>query len=174
MSAWLDFGLSAGMDLLKAGMGYMQAKQQADSDKAWARYHNALIRLQTSENLNNISEQREMNREASLKQGMQIKQAQYTTEASATVAAAAAGVQGRSVDQTMNQIDTNAAEAESNRLRQLQWQNNAFESQRRATVLQAQASMETPKSDPSPWQYVGNALVDIGKLWKDDSKALRL
>lgn len=172
MGAWLDFGMQAGLDVLKAGAGFFAAQKQAESDKKWQQYHNALVRMQYGAEFNAIAEQREQTREASMKQGLQIKTAAYTTEASATVAAAAAGVQGRSVDQVTGQIETNAAEATSNVERQLQWQNNAFETAHVNAAMQRDSNIQSKPPDADPWKFIAQGLGDLTKLWKDNSKAL--
>jgi hypothetical protein len=135
----------------KAGASFIGGLLEAREKRAWQRYNNAMVRIADAQNQNAITTNTNLAIERSTNQQYNIEVSNYTTSAQAEVAAAAAGVEGRSVNQTMFQIDANAAKAQSNRLSDLRAQLLSFENQRRTSAFQAAQQIDyTNHSGPNP------------------------
>lgn len=117
---WM-FAAQAAMSALSAASQYKADKAQAKAQQAFQKYRNTMTRLSDGVNQNAITTNELLMREASAEQGVQIAQQGLFDTARVEVSAAAAGVKGRSVNQTM--LDTNRDIAVRERQRQVSLDN---------------------------------------------------
>jgi hypothetical protein len=162
-----------GLSLLKNGLGFIAAQREAKAAKAWQAYRNKMVRLADGQNQNVITTNSNMARERSAEAAFAISRSKLTTEGSAAVAAAAMGVEGRSVDMVQFDIGRNAAYAQQQRLDDLNMEMEGFRNQRRQSAMQAIQNIDlSPIPKPNPASYMLGFTTDIAKLWQDQRKAL--
>lgn len=148
---WNNMGMEMGLSALKSGASFIGAMQEAKSKRAWQQYNNAMTRLADGQNQNAITTNVNMAIERSTIQGFEIERSEYQTRGAAEAAAAAAGVSGRSVNQTLFQVERSAAVAQHTRMYDLQGQLLGFEQQRQQSAFQtAQQIDHTYIPNPSP------------------------
>ena len=155
----MDMGLS----VVKGVTSFLAQRDEAKSKRAWQRYKNTMLNISGGRAKNALVANQNMAVERSSMQAVEIDKSEYTTLASAEVAAAAAGVEGRSVNQTMFQIQANAASAQAARERDLTAQLLGFQQQRENVDMQV--AMQTDIT-PIPTPNVASTLLGIGtELW---------
>lgn len=121
---------NAGLNALSGFMSYQGDKAQAKAQKAWQAYHNTMTELGNAVNQNAITTNELLANQAFADQAMQIKRGSIFAQAKVEVAAAAAGVKGRSVNQAMFDVQRNAASREYARQVSLKNAQLAFDQQR--------------------------------------------
>lgn len=99
--------------------GYFAQNNQSKLERAWQEYNNTMARLTGAMNQNVITNNEVLASQALATQGIQLQQQETLTASKGEVSAAAAGVAGRSVDQTIMNIHANAANVERQREIQL-------------------------------------------------------
>ncbi|QPC44932.1 hypothetical protein HW532_20865 [Kaustia mangrovi] len=140
-----------GLNLFKHGASFIAGQQEAEAKRAWQKYNNAMVRLADAQNQNAITTNRNLAIERSTEQGFQIERSEYVTKAAAEVAAAAIQTEGRSVNQTLFQIESNAAHAQARRKADLEAQFAAFDHQRMTSAFQAAQQIDySIIPEPSP------------------------
>ena len=131
--------------------GFIAKSKQAKSDKRWQKYNNAMVKLQDSMNQNVLTTNENISREATLEKRFQIRRSEYQTTATATVAAAASGTIGRSVNSVLHDIHKNAAEADANAAQDFELQKLQIDEQRKQSGMSAQMQLDLREiRGPSP------------------------
>lgn len=160
------FGFQAmdmGLSVAKNVTSFIAQSQEARSKRAWQRYKNAMLRISGGQAQNAINTNQNMAVDRSSIQAFEIDKSEFSTLASAEVAAAAADVTGRSVNQTMFQIQGNAASAQAARERDLAAQLLGFQQQRQQVEMQV--AMQTDIT-PIPSPSVASTVLGLGSdLW---------
>jgi hypothetical protein len=173
--SWFDFGLSVGVDLLKAGFGYQAAKKEAKIQKQWQEYHNTMVRLADAQNQNAITANRSMAHDASAAKAFAIDRSEMVTEGAVEVSAASMGVTGRSVNMAIFDVQRNAAYAQQARIDDLKMQDNQFNQQRRQSAFSAVQNMDfSPIKQPNIGDYISGFATDLSKLWSANKASLKL
>lgn len=151
--------LSLGLNVLGAYSSYQADKAAAKAQKAWQAYSNTMARLSDGLNQNAITTNEIFSERAFAEQAIGIKQSNILADAQAEVSAAAAGVKGISVDDVMQDINRNAANAESKRQDDLVASRLAFDQQRQSSAMSA-AMKQDYSYIPSPklGSYLLNAV----------------
>lgn len=164
--AWSQFAMEAGGSALQHGLSFITAQREAKSRKRWQDFRNRMLRFANAEQQNTITLNERMTIQRSAMEAKAIKDSARLTGASTAVAAAAAGVSGRSVVQTMNQVRRNASMAEQRRELDLRQQLLGYQTQRESMNMQV---VQQTEYDPIPKptgaaQLMGFA-QDLGGLW---------
>jgi hypothetical protein len=148
---WSHQGMELGLAGLKAGTSFISGLQEAKAARAWQKYNNAMLRISNGQNQNAINVNQNMAVERSTIQGFEIERSEYVTRAAAEAEAAATGTEGRSVNQTLFQIDRNAAVARHQRAADLKAQILGFDQQRMNSAFQTATQIDhTYIPNPSP------------------------
>lgn len=134
--------LMAGQSMLSSIQGYQAEKAQYKASMAWQKYSNTMIRLSDSINQNAITTNSIFAQDQSIFEEQQIQEGSIGALAQAEVGAAAAGVKGRSVNQSMLDIKRNAANRENERVINLRNQFIAFDQQRLQSRFSAEQSQD--------------------------------
>lgn len=163
---------SLGNSAAKAGGSFISDYFKAKNDRAWQKYRNAMVQISRSQNANAITLNENMAMERSAASAYNIKLSEYKTKAKAQVAAAAAGIEGGSVNQVMFQLDTNAARAQSNRKADLDAQLLGFQNAKMSNDFQAMQTMDYAKI-PSPSPLLA-MLGFASDLWNTDEDTKQL
>jgi hypothetical protein len=156
---WYLQAAKMGLNFLSAGMSYNADKERSKAQQAWQAYSNTMVSLSDAVNQNAITKNEILANEAFADQAIQNQKSGLISEAHVEVAAAAAGVKGRSVNQAMLDVQRNTANQEYQRQRSLRNANLAFDQQRLQSGLSAK--MQTDSSyipTPSGSSYFLNAL----------------
>lgn len=128
---WTALAMNVGSSLLQYGAESAQAKAQ----RMWQAYSNKMTRLSDANNQNAITQNEVMTMRSYVDQAIDIKQDALSTAGSITVSAAAAGVKGRSVNQTLFDAARSASVAEGRRQMALQDAFLSFDQQRRQSAF---------------------------------------
>lgn len=137
---------------------------QWTAQKAWQNYSNTMVRLSDSVNQNAITTNEILSQRAFADQALKIKQGSMVAQARTEVAAAAAGVKGRSVNQAMFDVQRNAANRERERQDGFVAANLAFDQQRLQSSMGAQMQQDysyLPKPKSSTY-YLDAAIQSAG------------
>lgn len=101
---------------LASSIGQFYAQDtQTGAQKAWQAYNNTMARMSGAMNQNAITTNEVLATNSLANQGIQLQQKDTLDAAQAEVSAAAAGVAGNSVTQTINSIHAQASELEKQR-----------------------------------------------------------
>ena len=160
---WLDMGLS----LAQGITGFIQSSREAKYKKALQEYNNTMVNLANAQNQNAITTNQNFAVEASLAQQFEIERSLYTTTGEAEVAAAATDTAGRSVNQTLYQVQRSADEAQSKRMSELESQLAAFGQQRINSSMQALQQIDNSFiPSPNPVTSMLGIATDLYKIQK--------
>lgn len=147
--------------------GFIAASKQAAADRAWQKYNNTMVRLSNAINQNALTTNENINREATLEKRYAIRKSEYTTLASANVAAAASGTIGRSVNSVMHDIKRNAALADADAAQEFEYAKLSVDEQRRQSGMQAQMQLDLRKiQGPNPIALALGIAGATQDLWK--------
>lgn len=102
-------------DLLAAGAQYQGDAATSKAKRAWQKYSNTMLSLSNAMQQNSITTNQLLASDAFTNQAIQLKKEGIMTSAATEVAAAAAGVKGRSVNLAMRDVKRNAANREAER-----------------------------------------------------------
>lgn len=161
---WWMMAAQAGMSFMQAGQQLAADKAQYKARKAWQTYSNTMVRLSDSMNQNAITTNEIIAQSAFAEQALGIKRSSILTQAKSEVAAAAAGVKGRSVNQSMIDIQRNAAARETERQTSLSNANLAFDQQRLQSRMSAEMQQDyTYLPKPNPATYYLNAAMQTAQ-----------
>jgi hypothetical protein len=164
---WSDLALSGGLALLRTGMSYSQASEDAKSKQAWQSYKNTMTQLSNANNQNILTTNANIARDSSSEQAFQISRSEYLTTAQAEVSAAASGVGGRSVNDVLFDVERNASSAQAARQRDLNSQYLQIDNQRQQSNFQTAMQMDySPIPQPNPATYMLNFASDVTKLYQ--------
>lgn len=156
---WTDFQLQAGLSGMKAVGSFIVKSRQYKSDKAWQQYNNKMTRLQNAQNQNNLTANEGMLIERTVREKHNIALSEYKTKASATVAAAAVGAEGNSVDMVLMDIGRNADRAEARIATDFRYSIESIRNQQDASNLQTEMQIDYT-SLPKP--NLASSLLDFG------------
>ena len=129
--------IMTGMQALSSISSYGADKDQSKAQRVWQQYSNTMTDLSDAMMQNAITQNEVMALEASTDLGMDIQTDSLEAEGMAEVAAAAAGVKGRTVRQAKLDISRSASIAEGRRTRSLANQFLSFDQQRRTSRMTA-------------------------------------
>jgi len=171
--SWFDSfdnlqGLQEGMNFLSAGTKYMADKEEASAKKKWQAYANSMTNISNAINQNAISVNETNAVRTAVDTNANIQKGSLLYSAKAAVMASAAGVQGKSVNQTVLDIQANAAQRESNNQIDLQNKLQDFSQQRQESMMKAKEAQNydfIPKPDAST--YLFGAMMQNMKLGLD-------
>lgn len=144
---WLNMGLSFAQGIT----GFIQSSREQKYRQKLQEYNNKMVRLADAQNQNAITTNQNIAVEASVAKQFAIERQNYLTQGEADVAAAATDTAGRSVNQTLYQVQRSADEADSVRQRELEHQLAAFRQQRLNSSMQAMQQLDysyIPKANP--------------------------
>lgn len=128
---------AAGMQVLGAIGQYKADKANAKAARAIQEYKNKMLSISNALNQNAITTNTTLAIQQSARQAVYMRADELSTLGSTAVAAAAAGVRGRSVNQTLLAVQRNAGLQEAQRSTDLQQQFLQFDQQRLSSSLDA-------------------------------------
>lgn len=158
---WLQAGLKAADGITS----FITANRDAKYRKKLQEYNNAMTMLANAQNQNAITTNQNAAVERSVMEQFNIERSRYTTIAQAEVSAAASDTAGRSVNQTLYQIERSAEEADGNRMADLEMQLAGFQQQRLNSSMQANQQIDysfIPR--PNPVTSMLGIATDIYKV----------
>jgi hypothetical protein len=146
--------------------GYISSWKEAKEAKRWQKYNNKMVRLQDAINQNVLTTNENIRREATIEKRFGIRISEYQTLGSATVAAAAAGVKGRSVNSVLFDIQRNAARADAQAVQAFEYDKIQIDEQRRQSAMSAQLSLDLRDiQGPSPINLALGLASNVSDLW---------
>lgn len=168
--AWAETAINGIVGGAQAIGTYLIQSRQAKSNKKWQEYNNKMVRIQDAVNQNNITTNQNMAVERQVRESYNLRVAEYQTEAKATVAAAAVGAEGNSVDMVLRDISQNEARAQSALKTDLNYQMIGWQGQREASARQMQMQIDNtqipkPNIAASLLSWGGGVAVD---WWKSN------
>lgn len=142
--------LTLGMGLLQGGVNYSQQKTTAKAQAAYQAYQNEMTQLSNGVAQNGITDNEIFSNRAFAQEGLQIQKQDLVSLAQAKVQAAASGVSGGSVNDTLMNINRQAADANSQRQEQEEESWVGYDDQRQNTAMAAATHMNySPIQQPS-------------------------
>lgn len=126
-----------GTKFLSAGFQYSSDNATSDAKRKWQQYTNAMTNIQDANNQNVITQNEQMAISTSVNNQVNIEKGGILTEAKAQVSAAASGVKGRSVTQSLLDIQSNASQREAQRQTDLNNQLLGYNQQRYNSKMSA-------------------------------------
>lgn len=156
------FAAFAATQALGALGSYSADKAQAKAAKRMQEYRNKMTHIANAINQNAITQNTTLAIQQSAKQAVHMRRDELTTLGSTTVAAAAAGVRGRSVTATLVDVQRNAGLLEKQRTDDLEQYFLQERQQRLSSALSAVQNQDLsyiPK--PSLGTYLLNAAGNI-------------
>lgn len=151
---WWMLAASTAMNFLGAGMQLEADEAQYKANIKWQKYRNTMVHLSNAMNQNTITNNEIISNQAFADQALVIKKGSILGQARAEVAAAAAGVKGRSVNQTMFDIQRNAGIQEAQRQQSLKNSQLAFDQQRLNSAMSDKMQQDYtyfPKPNPAAY-----------------------
>ncbi len=143
------------------GVSFLQKRQQARTQAAWDRYNNAMSGIQAGQASNAISTNAANLRSQNARNRVSIEKSRLMAAAKVKAGAAAAGVAGRSVDDTLFDLGRNAG----NRLHEQKIRFSAsmagIGQQKRSVAMQRQLSQKQITQGPSLLGEIANGALDI-------------
>lgn len=139
---WNDIALSGAQSLLKNGVSFFLAQQQADAEKAWQKYNNAMTMLGNASNQNAIETNEILLRGRAANQRFEIDRSKYMTVGQAEASAAASDTEGRSVNAVIFDIERNASKQQAALKADLKAQYLTLDHQREASNFQTASNLD--------------------------------
>lgn len=139
---WTDAQAQGALSAFKHIGSFIVASRQAKADRAWQAYNNAMTRLQNAQNQNNITINENLLVERQIRESFNIDKSKYKTSAEVTVAAAAVGAEGNSVDLVLQEVSKNASNAQATLARDFETQALVLSQQREASNLQTEMQID--------------------------------
>lgn len=174
-------GLLLGAMALQGALGYGQARQQARLDNILGEHQQNIQRINNAEarragdlKQGNITINQHRTMERYINADANIDTAKMRARSAAIVSAAAAGTAGLSVDDTIRDIERNAAQAEANEMDTLMNTINDLERSRAGVEAEVRArktnNIFLPTPQPSWAQHALGTGLDMatateGSLW---------
>src|ERR1035437_9106959 len=156
-------------NLLSAGTAYMADKEQADAKRKWQAYSNAMVNISNAQDQNAISSNETMAVQDAVQKNVNVQRGGLIFAAKEQVQAAAAGVQGRSVNQSLMDIQAQAADKERNNQIDLQNKLQGYAQQREQKNLNAaQEQNYSYIAAPNAGTYLLGAMTKNPILGLDD------
>lgn len=177
--------LFLGSMALQGALGYNSARRQAKMDNILGE-HRQKIQAQNNARARSAGDDKQTNVTLNINRAMRqyvnadasIDVARIKSRASSVVNAAAAGTAGMSVEDSIMDIERNAAKAEANAMDTLNQTVNELERTRRGIEAEVDArqtqNIFLPSPEPSPWAAalnagIGMASATYGKTWDFES-----
>ncbi len=160
--------MQEGMNFLSAGTKYMADKAQATAREKWQAYSNSMANISNALNQNAISVNETNTVREATDTNANIQKGSILYGAKEVVMASAAGVQGKSVNQSLLDIQANAAQREMNNQLDLTSKLNSFAQQREESEMKAKEAQNysfIPKPDAG--SYLFSAAMQNAKLNMD-------
>lgn len=143
--------MQAGFSVLKGLTGYIQSSREASYRQKLQDYNNKMVSLANAQNQNALVTNQNLAVERSLAQQFEISRSEYVTLGKVETSAAASGTEGRSVNQTLYQVQRSADEAESRRMADLDAQLAQIRQQSLNSAMQANQQIDQSYiPQPSP------------------------
>ena len=158
------FAVAAGAQALGAIGSYRADKARAKAQKAMQEYRNKMTNIANAINQNAITQNTTLAIQQSAKQAVHMRRDELSTLGSTSVAAAAAGVRGRSVNSTLLNVQRQAGLSEKQRSDDLQQYFLQARQQRLSSSLSAVQNQDLsyiPK--PSLGSYLLKAAGNISQ-----------
>jgi hypothetical protein len=164
---WADLVISGAQSLIKQGLSYSAAQQQAKSARQWQAYKNAMVKLADANNQNAITTNEVLLEGRVSNQRFQINRSKYITSGQAEAAAAAVETEGRSVDMVVFDIERNASMQQANVTADLEAQYMQHDEQRRSSAFQAAMQTDyTYLPNPNIATYALGFATDMTNSYK--------
>ncbi len=169
---WSDMQVQGALSGFKAIGSYIVSSREYKSKKAWQAYNNAMTRLQNAQNQNNLTYNEGQLIERKVRESYALRVSEYKTAASATVAAAAVGAEGNSVDMVLLDIGRNEARAQNELRTDFNYQVQGIRNQQQASNLQTEMQIDhtfipKPNIAQSLLGWAGD--VTLAKFQRDTS-----
>lgn len=156
----------AGLGIAQQIGGFIAASKQAKADRAWQKYNNTMTKLTNSINQDVLTTNENIQRKATLQKRFAIRKSEYTTLASASVAAAASGTTGRSVNAVLHDIKRNAALADAAAADDFEMIKLETDNQRRQSSMNTQMSLDLRKiQGPNPIALALGLMGSAQDMW---------
>lgn len=139
---WSDIALSGAQSLIKSGVSFFAAQQQAEAEKRWQKYNNAMTMLGNASNQNTINTNEILAAERGANQRFEIGRSKYITVGQAEASAAASDTEGRSVNAVVFDVERNAAKAQAALRADLQAQYLSLDHQRQSSAFQMASNLD--------------------------------
>jgi hypothetical protein len=169
---WWMFAAQGAMALASSAAGHAATSQQADASRKLQKWQNAMTRLSGAQSQNAVTDNLVLAMQQNADQALEIQKGELKAEGAARVAAAAAGVKGSSVDQTMLDISRNAASKQFARSESLRGIFMTTKAQRKSIAQQTANSIDrSPISGPNITAELlglGSKAIDLYKSYDDD------
>jgi hypothetical protein len=163
---WANMAIDGGLSLLKNGVAYSNAKETAETQRAWQKYKNAMTRMADAMNQNALTVNENLARERAIKAKFEIGRSEHLTLGEAEVSAAAADTGGRSVNAVMFDLERNADVARNKVDADLEAQRLQIDHQREASAWQAATQIDySPIPMPNKATYMLNFATDVTKSY---------
>lgn len=159
-------GLKGFSEVASGFAGFIGDSRKAKAEKAWQKYRNKMVDLSASINQNALTTNELLAQDAFAAQAIELDKSTILTRARTEVAAAAAGVKGKSVNRSIRRIIATSAEREAERQAEFSAMKSGIRQQRLNTSLSAAMQQDysvIPK--PSPVSYILGAVgntIDFG------------
>lgn len=182
--------LFLGSMALQGALGYESAKRQAKMDNILGE-HRQKIQAQNNARARSVGDDKQTNVTLNINRAMRqyvnadasIDVARIKSRAAAVVNAAAAGTAGMSVEDSIMDIERNAAKAEANAMDTLNQTVSELERTRRGIEAEVQSrqtqNIFLPTPEPSPWAAALGTGLDMarttyGTAWDFESAGFEL
>lgn len=155
-----------GMNFLATGFNYKADRDKAKAQKKWQRYSNIMTNFNNAMNQSVISQNEQMATSQAVQEKVNIQRGGMLTEAKVAVQAAAAGVKGRSSNQTLIDVQANVASRERTKEIELDNTLRGFAQSRKQSDMSTKMQQDysfIPK--PSASSYLLSSSMDMAKLW---------
>lgn len=158
------FAIAAGMQVAGALGQYSADKANAKAQKAVQKYRNKMANIANAINQNAITTNTILSMQQSARKAVFMRRDELSTLGSTAVAAAAAGVRGRSVNASLMAVQRNAATAERMRQNDLEEQFMQYDQERLSSSLSAVMNQDHSYiAKPSLGSYLFKAASSIAQ-----------
>ena len=165
--SWSSLLLQGGASGIQNVTSFILQSREAASNRRWQKWRNEVVNISNAMNQNTITVNEIKAKEASAIEAHAIRASKRLVGAQVEQAAAVAGVTGRSVQQTINQVNRDAARADERRVTDLENRLMGYATQRDSSQLQALQQTEfSPIPNPTGASQLLNFGTDIADLWK--------
>lgn len=142
---WGDIFMSAGKQL----GSFIYARKQAESDRKWRDYNNAMVNLQNGQNQNALTVNALLAKRRFTQTALQIQKSGYATQASVELSAASTGTVGRSVNMQLFDVSRTTNEAHNRNRQELDDTFLEIDNKRQQSAMGAQTNLDL-RSLPGP------------------------
>lgn len=151
------------------GIGFLNKRREAKNRAAWDRYNNTMAGLQAGQAQNSITENVVAERDAHASKKLLIATSRLKTAAKVRAGAAAAGVSGGSVEQTLFDVGRNAGNALYAEEARFGAALLVSDQQRKNVSMQRQMAIKPVTRMPSIAQAIGGGMLSIAADRAEDN-----